>query len=236
MIDQNTKPSLEKDVMDAIRSGRVHMRPRWKFILSGLLAALGVIILVLTLLFIASFGIFTLRRSGALFAPTFGMQGLFAFFAALPLILIILLLLFIIVLEILVRRYRVGYRTPLLVSVLAILGVVVLGGYFVERTRIHEDLLRQAMLPGGGLPPPIEMIYRSGSSHAPDIYRGTIVGLIPGGFMLADDNGAGTTTVLFAPSGRLPAVESFTVGEEVVVFGQEASGTVHAFGVREISD
>lgn len=235
MNEKDKKPSLEKNVMDAINSGRVRMRPRWKFVLSGTLAALGTLILIFTLLFIASFAIFTLRQSGALFVPVFGMQGLFAFFAALPLILIVLLILFVAILEILVQRYRVGYRTPLLVSVLAILLIVVLGGYALERTRIHEELLQQARGPGG-LPPPFSIMYRPGAQHVPDIYRGTIIAMIPGGFLLADENGAGTTTVLIDPSTRLPLGGGFDTGDEVVVFGQEASGTVHAFGVRQISD
>ena len=132
MTDTDNKPSLEKNIMDAIHSGRVQMRPRWKFLLSGSLAALGIVILVLTLLFIASFTIFMLRQDGALFVPVFGMRGVFAFFAALPLVLIVLLILFLVILEILVRRYRVGYRMPLLISVLAILVIVVLGGYALE--------------------------------------------------------------------------------------------------------
>lgn len=235
MTDHDTKPSLGKNVMDAIRSGRVHMRPRWKFVLSGALAALGVAILLFTLLFIASFAIFTLRQSGALFVPVFGMRGLFAFFAALPLILILLLMLFVVVLEILVRRYRVGYRTPLLVSVIAILLIVVIGGYALERTRIHQQLLHQAQMPGG-LPPPLSIIYRQGAERVPGIYHGTIVAMIPGGFLLLDDNGAGTTTVLIDPSTQLPSGGNFSAGEEVVVFGQSASGTVHAFGVRQVPD
>ncbi|HTR18484.1 MAG TPA: hypothetical protein VMH91_00690 [Candidatus Paceibacterota bacterium] len=235
MVEPNKQPSLEKNVMDAIHSGRVHMRPRWKFVLSGALAALGVIILALTLLFITSFAIFTLRQDGALFVPVFGMRGLFAFFAALPLILITLLVLFLVILEILVRRYRVGYRTPLLVSVLAILVIVVCGGYALERTRIHAGLLHDARLPGG-LPPPLDVIYRVGAEHVPGIYHGTIVSMIPGGFLLADENEAGTTTVILGPSTRLPLGGGFDVGDTVVVFGDQASGTVHAFGVREVGD
>ena len=220
--------------MDAIHSGRVRMRPRWKFVLSGALAGLGAIILLFTLLFIASFAIFTLRQSGALFVPVFGMRGLFAFFAALPLILIVLLVLFVVVLEVLVRRYRVGYRTPLLVSVVAILLIVVLGGYAIERTRIHEELSQQARGPGG-LPAPFQMMYGPGAQRVPDIYHGTIVAMIPGGFLLADENGAGTTTILIDPSTRLPLGDGFGTGDQVVVFGEESSGTVHAIGVREIS-
>ncbi len=220
--------------MDAIRSGRVHMRPRWKFVLSATLAALGVVILLCTLLFIVSFAIFTLRQTGVLFTPDFGMRGLFKFFAALPLILIVIVRLFVIILEILVRRYRVGYRTPLLVSVGAILAIVVIGGYAVERTRVHEMLLRQARLPSGGLPPPIAGMYRADVRHVPGVFRGTIVSMISGGFLLVDEDVNGTTTVYLSPSTRTPPGASFAPGEEVVVFGSAASGTVHPGGVVQI--
>lgn len=236
MTDQQQKPSLEKSVMDAIHSGRVHMRPRWKFILSGMLAALGIVIIICTLLFITSFTIFSLRQTGVLFIPAFGTRGLFTFFAALPVILIILLVLFVILLEILVQRYRVAYRMPLLVSVLAILVIVVLGGIALEGTRVHEMILRQSRLPGGGVPAPIAVMYRTGAEHVPDVYHGTIISTIPGGFVLLDDNGAGTTTVLIDASTKLPPGATFTQGEEVVVFGDVASGTVHALGVAQISD
>ncbi len=236
MTDKDTKPSLEKNVMDAIHSGRVHMRPRWKFVLSGVLAGLGALILVCTLLFIMSFAIFMLRQSGALFVPVFGMRGVFAFFAALPAILVVLLIVFLIVLEILVRRYRVGYRMPLLVSVLLILVIVFFGGYVLERTRIHEQLLHDARMPDG-LPPPIAILYRSGSEHIPDIYHGTIIEMSSSGFVMSDDNGAGTTTIIIDRHTELPLGSAFQPGDEVVVFGTQASDTVHALGVvQEGSD
>lgn len=235
MSDQNNKPTVERDVMAAIRSGKIHMRPRWKFVLSGALAALGGIILLLTLLYITSFAFFELRQSGALFVPVFGMRGVFAFFAALPILLIVLLLLFIVVLEVLVRRYRVGYRTPLLVSVAAVLLIVVIGGWALERTRIHQQLMHQAGMPGG-LPAPLSLIYHPDDNRVPDIYRGTIVSVTPAGFVIVDENGAGTTTILVDASTRLPLGGGFNVGDEVVVFGDEASDSVHAIGIREVSE
>lgn len=236
MTEQDNKPSVERGVMDAIHSGRVRMRPRWKFILSGVLAALGVVILVCTLLFIVSFAIFTLRETGVLFTPDFGMRGLFEFFSELPLILIVLLIPFVIVLEVLVRRYRVGYRTPLLISVISILLIVIVGGYAIERTRVHDMLLHQARLPGGDLPPPIANMYRDGAQHVPGVFHGTILSIIPGGFLLTDENLGGTTTVFLSHSTIVTPGAKFEPGEEVVVFGEEASGTVHADGVVQISN
>lgn len=235
MDNANKKTSLEKNVMRAIREGRVRMRPRWKFVLSGVLAALVSSIVFFALLYMVSFGIFMLRQSGALFVPIFGMRGFAAFFAALPLVLIILLVLFVITLGILVRRYRVGYRTPLVVSALAIFLVVMFGGYAIERTRIHAQLLQMAR--DAGLPPVLDALYKSGGQPVPDIYHGTIASVFPGGFVLADANGGAMTTVLIDQHTRLPFGANFSVGESVVVFGNSSgANTVHAFGVRDAAD
>lgn len=230
----NEKKSVEQGVMDAIRRGKVTMRPRWHFVLSSALLVLGVIILALTLLYIMSFGIFELRQTGALFVPVFGMRGIFAFFQAVPWILIGLLLLFVVVLEVLVRRFSFVYRTSLLVSVLAILAIVIIGGVVVEQTRIHTQLFRAAR--SGNLPPPIGQMYRAGGAHVSGIFRGTIISTIQGGFLMLDEDGEGTTTVFVGPDTRLPLGADFGPGEAVVVFGDEGSGTVHAFGIREIDD
>jgi hypothetical protein len=233
MNNEQKTPSLEEDIMSAIRDGRVKMRPRWKFVLSSVLGIIGAAILLLTLLYVASFAIFTLRQSGALFVPAFGMRGVFAFFSAIPGVLAILLIVFVIILEILVRRYSFAYRRPLLVSVIAILAIVLIGGYALERTRIHADLFRAAR--GPGLPSPIGQMYRE-PMGVPGIFHGTISSLIPGGFVILDENGAGTTTVLIGPGTRLPLGAGFSKGEEVVVFGDSASGSVRALGIREVED
>lgn len=214
--------------MERIRNGKVRMVPRWRFVLSSVLALLGALILFCTLLYIASFGIFMLRESGALFVPFFGMRGVFVFLGALPLILIALLILFVLVFEVMVRRYALIYRRPLLVSVIAILAIVILGGIALERTRIHGDLYRQAR--AQGLPSPIEDIYRGAPRQVPEVARGQIVRMVPSGFVLKDMDSS-TSTILIDKRTRLPFGSDFTVGEEVVVFGDETDGTIRAFGI-----
>ena len=225
-----------EEVMRAIRSGDVKMKPRWHFVLSGTLAALGCIILFLTLLYVASFAIFGMRQSGALFVPVFGMRGIFVFFHALPGILITLLVAFVVVLEILVRRYRFGYRAPLLVSVVVILMVVLAGGAALERTRFHAALARQARL--HQLPSPFGDMYAP-PPHPPEVYRGSIVSLTKDGFIMFDENDDGTTTVHIDGATRLPFGSGFTTGEEVVVFGDESvegSNDVRAFGIKSFDE
>lgn len=223
---------LSSKILERIKDGEVRMVPKWRFVLSSALLFLGALIIFFTLLYLASFGIFMLRESGALFVPLFGMRGILIFVGALPLILIGLLLLFVFILEVLVRRYAFIYRRPLLVSVGAILALVVFGGIALERTRIHHELYRQAR--ANQLPPPIGNMYRAGGSHIPEVERGQILSFIPGGFVLQDEDG--TSTVLIEAHTRLPFGADFKVGDQVVVFGDEASGTIHAFGVGPAGD
>ena len=99
------KKSVSEQIVETIRSGGVKMRPKWHFALKTILALTGAVILLLTLIYIASFAIFMLRQTGVLFAPTFGFRGGYVFLRSLPWLLISLLVVFIVVLEILVRHY-----------------------------------------------------------------------------------------------------------------------------------
>ena len=71
----------------------------------------------------------------------------------------------------------------------------------------------------------------------PDVYHGIILATTTSGFVIDDENGAGTTTVILSPKTRLPDGIDFTVGSAVVVEGDTvATGTIQAFGVREIDE
>jgi len=180
------KPIQEK-VLAAIEAGQVKMRPRWHFVLQAILMAMGGVLLLLTLVYLASFIIFSLRQTGVWFVPIFGSAGWREFLHSLPWILILLTGAFLAVLEILVRRYAFAYRQPLLVSALGILVVVLLGGLIVAQTPFHRRLFesaRQGRLPVAG------PFYRQfGMPRLDDVHRGTIVQVVRNGFVLKEMEG-----------------------------------------------
>ncbi|MBU3925378.1 hypothetical protein KJ854_05620 [Patescibacteria group bacterium] len=144
MENNKNQKSIKESILSVIKSGQVKMRPRWHFVLKTALAAFGVIILVLTVLYLASFIIFVLRQTGVLFVPAFGLQGWFAFFTNLPIFLIGLLIVFIIVLELLVRHYAFAYRRPLLYSAVGIFILVFAGVMVIENTSFHGGMSKYA--------------------------------------------------------------------------------------------
>jgi len=220
--------------MKAISRGEIHMKPRWHFILLSALYITGAFIVFLTLLYIVSLGVFFLRDSGELFAPSLGGRGWFSLLLSLPWLLILLTLLFAGILELLVRRYAFVYKKPLLMSVFGILAIIFLGGFFIAP--LHHVMMLSARK--GQLPPPLMLLYRGPLRMPPpsDTYHGEIVTLTSSGFVMADED-HGTTTVTITPQTRLPYGENFTTGERVVVIGDSgATGTVQAFGIREIDE
>ena len=232
MHNDTPKKLPRERILEAIKSGRVRMQPRWHFILRAILAAVGGVMILLALLYVASFVLFYLRETGIWFVPVFGSHGWFEFFASLPWLLILLALVFIVILEILVRRYAFAYRQPLLYSAIAIMLIVVLGGIILERTSFHEQLFRFAeenRLPFAGA------FYRNfGNGEPRRVHVGAVVSTTSDGFIIQGRHHE-TTRVIVAPETNFPPGTQLFTGDTVVVFGDRDDGLIYARGIRKVS-
>ena len=218
MEHKKKEDGIEREVLIAIASGKVKMRPRWQFILQAALLLTGAAILLFALLYLVSFIIFILHETGAWFVPAFGMRGWFALFLRLPWTLIGLVVIFIVVLELLVRRYAFAYHRPLLASALTIVGIVLIGGALISATRFHSQLFDFAR--HNGLPV-IGGMYRGyGMPGFDDIHRGQIVAMTTGTFVFQEDDGD-TSTVILTPVTRLPLGGGFAVATRLLCSGRK---------------
>lgn len=236
-MNTEQKQPFAGDIMKAIRAGEIRMRPRWHFLLLSALSIIGAFIVFLTLLYVASLGIFFLRDSGVLFAPSFGLRGWFSLAHSLPWLLIGFLFVFVVILELLVRKFAFVYKKPLLTSVLGIITLILVGGFFIAQTPLHHTVM--VSVRRGELPPPVGAIYGVPvrMPRPDDVYHGRILSIAHGGFIIVDEDGAGTTSVVVTPQTRLPYGEDFATGTRVMIVGDAvATGTVRAFGVREIDE
>lgn len=223
--------SIRDKVLEKIKSGHVTMRPKWYFVLLAALIVTGIAGAILTLLYFASFTVFSLRQTGALFIPLFGPRGWLIFLSSFPWILLAIVVLCAVLLELLIRHYSWSFRHSILTRTIGILLLAVLGGVLISYTPFHRELFRrQRDLPiGGGL-------YRNfGEQRLPDVLRGRIISIKNNGFVLEDPAGA-TTTVIIGPATHLPFGSDFDLGGTVDVFGHSQNGTIFAEGIREIRD
>lgn len=231
-MNEDKDNEIKKSVLGAIQSGKVTMKPRWHFVLIAALAATGIVILALVLVYLVSFILFALRQSGVLFVPAFGLRGWFALLRSLPWILIIAVAAFVVLLEILVRRYAFAYREPLLYSVVGIVVAVIAGGLIIFQTPLHRmlfDSARKNQLPLMGA------FYRGyGGERVSDVHPGQIVATTTDGFILAEPFQTGTEAIYVASDTDVPPGTVFVPGETVVIFGERSGTVIDAIGVRQI--
>ena len=234
MEPENNKKSLESEILAKIRSGRLKMKPKWRFLLRAGLFAVAGIAALLASLYLLSFVIFMLRRTGIWFVPIFGFPGWFTFLASFPWLVIIFALLMVFVLEMLITRYSFAYRRPLVYSLLSLILVVVVGGFVIARwTPFHRRVAGFAL---ERHVPFARNFYRDfGAPPLRDVHRGEITTTTPNGFIIQDPR-EGMLNVIITPRTRLPLGMDFGIGKMAVVFGPEQSSTIQAFGVRIIDD
>ena len=233
MNNAHPRSSIKDAVLEKIRRGEVLMRPRWQFVLKGVLVALGAVLVALALLYLVSFVFFALRQSGVWFVASFGWRGMRAFFVGIPWVLVLVALVFIVVLEILVKRYAFSYRKPLLYSVLGIVCAVFVGGFVVAKTAFHRGMYRR--MEGRGLPIAGPLYRAYGVPHFRQIHPGIIASTTQEGFIIMSRGGE-EVVVRVSPATRLPLGYDFIIGDPVVIMGEQEGATVRAFGMRKIDD
>jgi hypothetical protein len=230
-VPKSGRRDLKNAVLRRIAEGKARMRPKWHFVLIGVLYGLCAAILALALIFLVSFKLYFLRQTGLAAIPAFGGRGLLVFMLSLPWFLIGLALVLIVVLELLVRHYAFAYRRPVLYSALGIVILVTVGAVGIAQTSLHSVAFREAQrrhLPFIG-----QFYQNYVLERLPNVQRGVFVTSTPGGFILTNQWDE-DLTVLVASDTALPYEQEFAPGDLVVVFGDpEDSSTMDAVGVRK---
>jgi len=231
MDNNNDKKTAADKVLESINAGRLKKLPGWHFLLKTILKITSVVIISLMILHLVSFIFFMIHRMGVIYAPHFGFHGWFAFFGALPLHLILLSIIFVVFLLILVRRYPLVYRRPLLYSAIGIVLLMIIGGHMVAKTDFHARLLNNAE----GIPIFGELYRRYGMHKPHNMHVGVVIQMNESGFVMKDRR-EDTLTVIIGPETRVPTGAVFKKGDEVFVFGSRNDGTVQALGLHKIGN
>ena len=235
---ENSTNTVKEGVLKAIREHKVAMRPAALFKAEYILmAVLSVIVLAITVE-LAGFIFFGLRINGHEALLRFGPQGVGTFLIIFPWLLFIIDVVLLILLLSLIRHFAFGYRKPILL----VLGVLFVAGgasaFILDReTPLHDRLMRDS--DHGGLPAPFGGLYghvRGPVPHEQGIYRGVVSEILPDRFRMthddldADQDDTGYEVI---PPASDP-LTSFSVGENVYVYGNEAHGVIYAIGIQQL--
>jgi hypothetical protein len=165
---------LQQKILDTIRERKIVMRPRVYFMLKAAgTVAVAAAVLVLSV-FICNFIFFTIRINGheSLLARP---GGLFLFLRFFPWELLAIDIALVILLEVLLKEFKFGYKSPVLYLGLVVLAVVISAGFVIDRaTDLNDRALERA--DHHGLPPPFGEMYEY--AHRP----------LPAEFLLPERN------------------------------------------------
>lgn len=233
MSEKENKNTISQKILNEIKKRKVKMRPKCYFVLKTLFYILGAVLVLILAVFLVSFIIFVLRVSGAFFLPRFGFSGLRAFLAFLPWVLIFMAVLFILITEVFAKRFSIVYRKPLLYSVLGLLLIVLIAGYFVVKTPFHKNLFNYAQshpLPLFG------RMYRDyGMRRPPHITVGTVVKISENSLEIETEKGERLKVVLSDEIG-LSAGQEAEVGDLIMIIGKRSNDSIQARGFRKIEN
>lgn len=236
---EHSPNTIKEGVLKAIADHKVSMRPSAFFKLEyALILCVSILVLFLTI-GLAGFIFFGLRVNGHEALLGFGPSGIGAFLRIFPWPLFILDLVLLIVLQSLIRRFAFGYRRPIVL----VLTVLFVGGgvsaLVIDReTPLHDKLMEESH--HGGLPGPLQDVYghvRGPAPHEQGIFRGVVSAVqtdritIKHDDLDADQDEKGFDVIL--PDGQNPL--SFSVGENVYVYGTEDTGVITAIGITKLS-
>ena len=233
-MENKDQKAIKEKILEKIKSGGVKMKPKIYFVLKSFLITGGILLFFVFLLFLVSLIHFHLRASGLWYLPRFGSHGLGIYFKSLPWFLILFCLILVFVLEIFSRKFSFVWKRPLIYSLLAIIFILLIGTFILEKTSVHPRLLFKTKI--GQMPSPFAPIYREfGMPKFEDVHRGIVEKLTESGFLLrkADDE---LLTVILTPDTRFPFGKEIEINDSVVVIGKKEDDTVHAFGFRKIDD
>lgn len=233
MSEENNLNSVREKIHEAIKSGKLSMLPRWHFVWKAALSFMGILIISLALLYLVSFAIFSMYRSGIWFVPSFGFMGMRAFLLAIPWILILASIPFIILLELLVRKYSFGYRKPVLYTLIGIIITVFLGGFIVAQTPLHGTMMNFAEK--HRMPGPARFYEKFGETSAKDIHVGKIEEVLDNGFSMREKDNS-EAIVRVGKKTQLPGARQFKKGDMVMVFGKLIDGIIDALGIRPMPE
>ncbi len=226
---------IKNAILEKIHHGEVAMRPRWHFVLHTAFLILGALIAAVISIYLASFILYALMKSGLAFAPQFGVHGLMFFVASTPWILIGLVVLFLGILYVLVTRFSWSYRQPLIYSLVGVVLLVIAASSFIQYMEFHSrvrDYAERSGMPGAV--PFFERLEHMAGRNPEGVTKGTIERVTDRGFVLATSDAS--IEVLVDGNTRMKPSVAIEPGSEVLVFGEFEDGAIEAFGIRSGDD
>jgi hypothetical protein len=232
--------NFKERILKNIETEDIKVYSKTHFILRVILLIAVAMVTLIISVFLFNYVFFSLRISSHDLLLRFGPQGIVPFLEFFPWPFLFIDIALIVILEWLLRKFRFGYRSPILYLLFGLLIITVSAGYFIDReTGFNDVLLRQA--DHDYLPSPFGELYESArgvSLTKQGICRCTITA-INGRVLVAQDvdtDDINPTAITIVIPASYTGTNSLSVGDTIFVAGAVGpSGTIQAFDIAPIA-
>ena len=216
---------MKQIILDKIEQDEVAMRPHWQFVLQGVALITAVVFAIGVLVYVASFVLYILQWSGAVYAPQFGTYGLVAFVLTIPWRLALVGLILLALIHVLVKRFAFSYHRPFLYTIVGVLVFTFVSALFIAQTSVHDQV--RARMTDQPLPL-LASLYET-DRPAELLTFGTIVDVAGDTYVLETATGELLTVITTKRTRLSRTLEHNT---QVIVLGERIEGTITARGIR----
>jgi len=165
-MEQKLK-DIKVDIVNYIKTNKVTMKPRWHFILFALLRVIAVVVVFVSILYLASFITLVMREHELFRALGLRPQSVHGFMLSVPWFLVVLSLILLVLLEVLTRKFQFVYRRPIVYSIFALLVLVLVVGAIVREVDKEFRFARFGEKPNAPILGPVHRYYRGEFGERP---------------------------------------------------------------------
>lgn len=131
---------IRNKIIERIGLENIKMKPKWHFILQGILLFVSIMILILILIYLFSFFILFLNSQSFNKLPLHELKDFINITRNLPWIIIIFSFIGLFALETLVNKYEFAHRKPFLYSLIFIMIIITISGYALSSKKYHYSI------------------------------------------------------------------------------------------------
>lgn len=226
--------NLIEKVNAQISSGKVHMRSRLVCVFKSIALVLSSLFVFFMTTLLVNFIIFSIHMQSTDAFLGFGPRGWYAFFTFFPWPLLVLDVLGVILLIMLLRTFRFGYRVPLLYIGGAVFVSAIVFGFALERhTPMNDVLMREVNRPEvpGSIPTLLNRLHTP-PPHREGRCRCEIIAITDATHLEVRDVKTGESFRAVMENNTYATTSGLTVGEIVFMGGEMEDGVFEVFGIR----
>ncbi len=228
----NSKNSITEKVVSKIEKGELKMKPKAYFIAKSFLVIGSLALFFSLLLYFGSLIVFVLRINDIFLFHGIGFYAIRNILLSFPWYLVFLIFALILLISAIGRKFQFVYRKPFIVSLFAILTIVVISSFLIEKSSLHYSFFRlaeQERLPLAG------RMYRNlGNLDIEDAYFGVILERRNDYWAMELDSGEKVDLKITEKTRGRRLYLQIEEGEKVLVIGEMDEGVIDVISFKTI--